>query len=57
MADIRVVIGENVKKESVVINPKVSSSDNWKTGEKDKNIMSKGKTSREALRKVYGRSN
>jgi len=63
MSDIQIKIADNVNRESVFINPHLTASDkiikdadgNITGVMKDSNILSTGKTAREAANKIYGK--
>lgn len=65
MSNIGVTIAKDIKKESVFINPKVSTADkiikdeNGKIvgAEQSKNVLATGSNRREAAQKVYGKFN
>lgn len=52
---IKVVLGKNVKRTAVLINPNISAADNPTTGEEAKNIIATGSSSKEAASKIYGK--
>lgn len=60
---IRVMVGTNFKREAVLINPNVSAAEptinasNLSAAKENpnSNIIATGETSREILRKIYGR--
>lgn len=53
---IKVVLGTNIKRTSVLINPAISANDNPTTGEEAKNVISSGSSSDEVLSKIYGKN-
>lgn len=52
---IAVVMGKDIKREAVLIDPNISASDNGTTGAQAKNIIATGASSRQAASKIYGR--
>lgn len=59
---IKVVLGSNIKREAVLINPGISAAepsfntDNPQAGtDTPSNVIATGETSRSILKKVYGR--
>lgn len=52
---IKVVLGRNIKREAVLIDPNISAADNAKTGAQAKNVIATGPSSRAAASKIYGR--
>lgn len=60
MADIQVVVSSDIKKSSVLINPKVHGGDVYDPGTntltEGNNVLAEGPSSLAALRKYYGRN-
>jgi hypothetical protein len=58
---IKVVLGSNIKREAVLINPSISAAeptfntDNPQPQTEPSNVIASGETSRSILKKVYGR--
>jgi hypothetical protein len=52
---IKVVVGTDIKREAVLINPNISASDNPTTGEQAKNVIAEGQSSTQLLKKYYGK--
>jgi hypothetical protein len=57
---IRVVLGTNIKREAVLINPAISAAEptfnaDSKRLEAQTNVIATGETSRKILKDVYGR--
>jgi hypothetical protein len=52
---IKVVLGTDVKRESVLIDPNISATDDPTTGLPAKNVIAKGKSSKELANTVYGK--
>lgn len=52
---IKVVMGTDIKREAVLIDPNVSANDNSRTGAQARNVIASGGSSREAASKIYGR--
>jgi hypothetical protein len=57
---IRVVLGDNIKREAVLINPGISAAEPTFTPEDaatdaPNNVIATGETSRQILKRVYGR--
>lgn len=52
---IQVVMGKDIKREAVLIDPSIPAGDNPQTGAQAKNVIAKGESSREVARKLYGK--
>lgn len=63
MSSIKVVLGANIKRESVLIDPKVSAAEPTITGgnvsaaneNPEKNVIARAGSPRAALKQAYGR--
>lgn len=52
---IKVVMGMDIKREAVLIDPSISANDNPQTGAQARNIIARGRSNREAAAQLYGR--
>ena len=52
---IKVVMGTDIKREAVLIDPSVAAGDNPQTGAHSKNVIATGTTAAQLASTIYGR--